>query len=94
MSARADAGSSIIIGDVPKSRTAIIRVSLNEYCGSKLIDIRLVDSPKEGDDSPVFTKKGVCLRVDRLQHLIHLLQRAQEQATAAGWIDCAARKAA
>ena len=67
----------IRIADVAKNRTEVIRISLTEFKGANLIDVRVMDC-NHGEAS--FTKRGVSLRLDRLHWLIKSLQEADAEA--------------
>ena len=51
-----------LIEQFEKNATEVVRVSLTEYRGRKLVDIRVYYSDSEGQYRP--TKKGVSLSVD------------------------------
>ena len=51
-----------IIAQFEKNATEVVRVSLTEYKGRKLIDMRVYYSDDSGEYRP--TKKGVSLSVD------------------------------
>jgi len=51
-----------LIEQFEKNATEVVRVSLTEYRGRKLVDIRVYYSDNEGQYRP--TKKGVSLSVD------------------------------
>ena len=51
-----------LIEQFEKNATEVVRVSLTEYHGRKLIDVRVYYSDSEGQYRP--TKKGVSLSVD------------------------------
>jgi hypothetical protein len=52
-----------VIAQFEKNATEVIRVSLTEYRGRKLVDMRVYYSDDEGQYRP--TKKGVSLAVER-----------------------------
>lgn len=52
-----------VIAQFEKNATEVIRISLTEYRGRKLIDMRVYYSDDEGQYRP--TKKGVSLSADR-----------------------------
>jgi len=52
-----------VIAQFEKNATEVIRLSLTEYRGRKLVDVRVYYSDDEGQYRP--TKKGVSLSVDR-----------------------------
>lgn len=51
-----------LIEQFEKNATEVVRVSLTEYRGRKLVDVRVYYSDSEGQYRP--TKKGVSLSVD------------------------------
>ena len=51
-----------LIAQFEKNATEVVRVSLTEYRGRKLVDVRVYYSDDEGQYHP--TKKGVSLSVD------------------------------
>jgi len=51
-----------LIAQFEKNATEVVRVSLTEYRGRKLVDVRVYYSDDEGQYRP--TKKGVSLSVD------------------------------
>lgn len=51
-----------VIAQFEKNATEVVRVSLSEYRGRKLIDLRVYYSDDEGEYRP--TRKGVSLNVD------------------------------
>ena len=51
-----------LIAQFEKNATEVVRVSLTEYRGRKLVDVRVYYSDGEGQYHP--TKKGVSLSVD------------------------------
>ena len=51
-----------LIEQFDKNATEVVRVSLTEYRGRKLVDVRVYYSDSEGQYRP--TKKGVSLSVD------------------------------
>jgi hypothetical protein len=51
-----------MIAQFEKNATEVVRVSLTEYRGRKLVDIRVYYSDDAGEYRP--TKKGVALNVD------------------------------
>ncbi len=51
-----------LIEQFEKNATEVVRVSLTEYRGRKLVDVRVYYSDNEGQYRP--TKKGVSLSVD------------------------------
>jgi hypothetical protein len=66
---------AIVIGEIRKNNRETLRVSLDEFKGHRLIDIRVFSA--WGDDEDVKpTKKGVAFKVEKLGELIELLDKA------------------
>ncbi len=70
------------IRTIRKSQRAEIRVSLTEYHGHDLCDVRVFAEPYSGDEW-IATKKGLSLSVELLPELIAALQQAEAEARAA-----------
>jgi hypothetical protein len=74
------------IGKVPKNTQEEIRVTMQTYEGTDLIDLRTYWQNKEGNWIP--TKKGISLTYYVIEDVIKLLQKAfkkmQEQAEVTG----------
>jgi hypothetical protein len=73
-----------LVGAVRKNATEEVRVALNEFHGSSLIDLRVFADLGDGERRP--TKKGVALNVRALPELIEVLQRAEAEARRRGLI--------
>lgn len=72
-----------VIADLEKNATERVRVTLTEYNGRNLCDIRVYTEYKSsGEVGP--TKKGVSLRVEMLPALIAALTEAHGKAVASG----------
>jgi hypothetical protein len=52
-----------VIAQFEKNATEVVRISLTEYRGHKLLDVRVYYSNDDGEYRP--TKKGVSLAVER-----------------------------
>lgn len=66
-----------VISQFEKNATEVVRISLTEYRGHKLIDVRVYYSDDEGQYRP--TKKGVSLSVGlypEFKQAIHALEKA------------------
>ena len=72
-----------LVETISKNAREEIRVSLSEYQGHDLCDIRVYAESYAGDEW-VATKKGISLSVKKLPGLIAALQRAEAEAKAAG----------
>ena len=76
--------SDQLVATIIKNSTEELRIALSEYRGCHLINCRIwanYDSPLE-EKRP--TKKGFALAVAKLPELIEVLQRAEQEARAAG----------
>lgn len=65
----------IIIAEIEKNSREVVRISIDEFKGHRLIDIRVFAA--WGDDDILKpTKKGVSLKIERLPDLIDALSQA------------------
>jgi hypothetical protein len=73
----------VILAEIGKNSREAVRIALDEYRGSKLIDIRTVC---QWGDVDAFrpTRKGVSLKLEHLPALIEALQRAEAEAVRLG----------
>ena len=71
------------IGIIEKNRLQDVRVSLTEWRGQRLIDVRIFSVADTSDDR-IPTKKGVALQLSALPALIEVLERAHSEAVATG----------
>lgn len=74
---------SVSIG---KNKSQEIRVALQEYKGSKNLDIRTYMADWNGGTEMVATKKGISLKVTEIDKLIAALQQVKAEAQLAQWI--------
>ena len=74
----------LIVGHVQKNSREIVRATLTEYRGHKLLDLRVYAVSGE-DATP--TKAGLCIRLDLVPHLIALLQEGEKSARNLGLVD-------
>lgn len=70
---------------IEKNAKEHVRVSLAEFKGHELIDVRVFAGSRITGDI-VATKSGICLRVQKLPELIAALQVAEAEARARGWL--------
>ena len=75
-----------IIGSIPKSGTREVRVSLNEYRGHELCDVRVFAIFHGQGPEMRPTNKGIALRIDQLPTLAALINRAVDRARDRGLI--------
>jgi len=67
----------MIIGEIQKTGTDKIIVTLKEFKGKTYVDVRTFFENDDGEMVP--TKKGVSLAPDNLDQLIRLLTEAKEK---------------
>lgn len=67
----------MVIGQVERSQTEVIRISTEEFKGRTYIDVRIYFEDNEGEWKP--TKKGVTINPDKLEQVIDLLREAQQK---------------
>ena len=73
------------VATIAKNRMEELRISLTEYRGHDLVDIRVFAEPYAGRGKEmVATKKGLALSVAKLSTLIAALQTAERRAQEAG----------
>ncbi len=64
------------IKDIEKNKSEIIRVSIDEYRGETLVNIRVFYKDKEGNWAP--TKKGIAVRVEIFPQLKKVLDEIED----------------
>ena len=69
------------IASIPKNAREELHVSLTEYKGHDLFDVRVFADTGE---KLVATRKGITASVDHLPAIVEALQRAMAEARAAG----------
>ncbi len=67
----------MIVGEIQKTGTDKIIVTVKEFKGKTYIDVRNFFENDEGEMIP--TKKGVSLTPENLDELIHLLNEAKKK---------------
>jgi hypothetical protein len=73
------------IAVIKKNTQDELRVTLDEFRGARLVDIR-VFSTFTAANVPMPTKKGVAIGVGKIGDLIEALGKAKAEAEAMGWI--------
>lgn len=76
----------ITVASVGKNAREEIRVVLDEFKGSQLVDMRAFASFSAAN-VPMPTKKGLSIRAEILPELIHALEKARDEAERLGWIN-------
>jgi hypothetical protein len=66
----------MIIGEIERGETEVIRVSTAEYKGRKYVDVRIYFADDEGEWKP--TKKGVTIQPDKVEEFLDLIKKAGE----------------
>lgn len=64
------------VRDLEKNKSEIIRVSIDEYRGEKLVNIRVFYKDKEGNWAP--SKKGIAIRLEIFPQLKKVLDEIEE----------------
>jgi len=62
--------------DIEKNKNEIIRISIDEYKGEKLLNIRVFYKNKEGQWAP--TKKGIAIRLEQFSSLKRVLDEIED----------------
>ncbi len=69
--------SAVIIADVPRSETEVIRISTREYKGVHYVDLRVFFQDKQsGEYRP--TKKGLTVKKDQIHEVAKAVCLAEE----------------
>lgn len=72
----------VVIAEVRKNATELVRVSLTQFRGHELCDLRVYFEQTTGSGEWLPTKKGVTFQRALLPDVIAALQDAQEATTA------------
>ena len=78
--------SGTLIAVVPKNQREEIRVSIDQFKGTELLDVRIFANFDDGDGERRPTKKGISVKVERLPELIAALHLAEVEARRRGLI--------
>ncbi len=66
----------MLIGEIERGETEVVRVSTEEYKGRKYVDVRIYFENDEGEWKP--TKKGVTIQPEKVEAFISLMKKAGE----------------
>ncbi len=66
----------MIIGEIERGETEVVRVSAEEYKGRKYVDIRIYFENDAGEWKP--TKKGVTVAPEKVDEFMELIRKAKE----------------
>jgi hypothetical protein len=64
----------MVVGDIIRNETEILRISAEEFKGRKYVDIRVYFENDEGEWKP--TKKGVTIQPDKIEEFVDLIKKA------------------
>ncbi len=64
------------IGEIERTETEVVRVSMDEYKGRKYLDVRIYFANDEGEWKP--TKKGVTIQPEKIDLFMDLIKKAKE----------------
>ena len=64
------------IGEIQRTETEVVRVSMEEYKGRKYLDVRIYFANDEGEWKP--TKKGVTVQPEKIDLFMDLIKKAKE----------------
>lgn len=74
-----------VVATIHKNANESIRVSVSQFHGHTLADVR-VFAPVAGMDCLCPTKKGVSVRVEMVDEVIAALHEAKARAAELGWV--------
>jgi len=72
----------MILGEIERNPTEVLRVSLENFKGRDYIDLRIYYQDDNGEWKP--TKKGVTVAPDKLDDVIGFFNKAKEELTKKG----------
>lgn len=67
----------MLIGEIERGETEVLRVSTEEYKGRKYIDVRVYFENDDGEWKP--TKKGVTIQPDKIEEFLDLIKKAGKE---------------
>jgi hypothetical protein len=76
--------TELVIASIDKNSREVLRVTLDDFKGHRLVNLRVWFKTAEGDYCP--GKHGVALRIDKLEGLIAALIDAHARANQVGWL--------
>ncbi|MDD4195521.1 MAG: transcriptional coactivator p15/PC4 family protein [Syntrophorhabdaceae bacterium] len=68
-----------VIGRIDRNKREIIQISLAEYKGKPLVDVRIC---WEHGNQYLFSKRGVTIKPENLEAVISLLEKARDELVA------------
>lgn len=76
----------IVLDTFQKNQREDLRIALDEYLGTRLIDLRVCMELSKTSGVLTPTSKGVSVAVDKLPRIIAALQAAEAKARELGWM--------
>lgn len=67
----------MILGEIERNPTEVLRISLENFKGRDYIDLRIYFQDDNGEWKP--TKKGVTLSPDKIEDIIGFFNKAKEE---------------
>jgi hypothetical protein len=67
----------MLIGEMEKNQSEVIRIKIEEFKGYKFLDIRVYFQDQSGEWKP--TKKGVAVPFEKIENFIGLVNKIQEK---------------
>ncbi len=64
----------MIIGEIERGETEVMRVSTEEYKGRKYVDVRIYFENDAGEWKP--TKKGITIQPEKVEEFLELIKKA------------------
>jgi hypothetical protein len=80
-----------LIAEIEKNSREQLRITLGEFKGHRLINLRVWFLAEDGKMRP--GNSGVAIKIDRLEALISALLRSRGEANELGWLPPATRDA-
>lgn len=66
----------MMIGEIERNETEVVRIGVEEYKGRKYVDIRTYFENDAGEWKP--TKKGVTVAPEKMDEFMELVRKAKE----------------
>ncbi len=70
----ATAAERMVVGQITKNKREVIKVTLEEWHGRRIVNVRVYFRAEDGEMRP--SRKGLALSVDRLPDLVAVLTEA------------------
>jgi len=64
----------MIIGEIARNETEVLRISTAEYKGRTYVDVRIYFEGDDGEWKP--TKKGITIQPDKVEEFLGLIKQA------------------